>query len=80
MLVKFTDDGMIFPPESAWFWQLQADETVLPVQETEFYEDDYIGLKSLDDQGKVQYVEFPGDHLHITADQITNIVVPFLLS
>lgn len=79
MFVKFTNDTMIYPKETAWFWQLQADGSIIPVQETDFYKNDLIGLRALEQAGKVQYVDFEGDHLHITDDEIENIIAPFLM-
>lgn len=32
MFVMFTNDTMIYPKETAWFWELQKDGSVLPVQ------------------------------------------------
>ena len=37
LLIKFSEDSMVFPPESAWFWELQSDNTVLPIEKTDFY-------------------------------------------
>lgn len=54
LFVMFSEDTMVFPKESEWFWELQADEkTVKPVNETDFYINDYIGLKQLTEAGKV---------------------------
>jgi len=77
----FSEDTMVYPKESAWFWELQADEeTVLPVDQTDFYINDYIGLKALDEAGKVIYETFAGEHLDITTEEIETIVVPFLMT
>lgn len=81
MLVMFSEDTMVYPKESEWFWELQADEkTVKPLNETDFYINDYIGLRKLDEAGKVQFVEFPGEHLQITTEEVDDIIVPFLKS
>lgn len=63
MFVKFKRDTMVYPPESAWFWQVQADGQVLKVDETDFYKKDQIGLRTLNEAGKVIYEDFEGDHL-----------------
>lgn len=75
----FTEDTVIYPKETAWFWQLQADGSILPVNGTDFYKNDYIGLRALQEAGKVQYESFEGNHLQFTEDQIKNVIVPFLL-
>jgi len=59
MFVMFSEDTMVFPKESEWFWELQSDmKTVKDVHDTDFYINDYIGLKALEEAGKVQYVTF----------------------
>lgn len=78
MFVMFSNDTMIYPKETAWFWQLETDNSITPVTETEFYTDDLIGLKTLNEAGKVQFVEFDGDHLHFSYSQIENVIAPFL--
>jgi len=33
----FSEDTMVYPKESEWFWELQADDTVKKLEETEFF-------------------------------------------
>ena len=81
MLVKFEGDHVIYPKESAWFQSLSPDgKTVLPLNATHFYTEDYIGVKELNEAGKIQWVSLPGDHLKFTKDDINNTFIPFLLS
>ena len=64
MLVMFNRDTMIYPKESEWFGQLDQDgEELLNEEADSFYSNDNIGLKSLDEAGKVDYVRIDGDHL-----------------
>jgi len=56
----FSEDTMVYPKESEWFWELQADDTVKRLEETDFFLNDLIGLKKLMDNGKVQFIEWPG--------------------
>jgi palmitoyl-protein thioesterase len=44
----------------------------------DFYNDDYIGLKALNDAGKVKFETFEGDHLEFSTQQVEDIIVPFL--
>ncbi len=78
LLIMFSNDTMIYPKETAWFHELQADGSILPVEQTEFYQKDYIGLRALNEAGKVKFVEFDGDHLQFTYQQIENVIAPFL--
>ena len=78
MLIKFSEDTMIYPKETAWFQQVDTDGKVLPLNATAFYNEDYIGLKKLTEEGKVHYITFEGDHLEFTKDDIEKTIIPFL--
>jgi len=57
MLVMFTEDSMVYPKESEWFQQLDSsDDKVQALADSDFYKNDYIGLKALTDAGKVKQV------------------------
>ena len=38
MFVMFTEDTMIYPKETAWFYDITKDKTLVPVKETQFYQ------------------------------------------
>ena len=81
MLVKFESDSVIYPKESAWFQSLDKDgETVLPLNATHFYTEDYIGVRALNEAGKIQFVALPGDHLQFDSYDIQDTFIPFLNS
>ena len=81
MLVMFTEDTMVYPKESEWFQTLDdKDKNVVPLEDSDFYKNDDIGLKALNDAKKVQFVSVEGDHLQFSKDDITNTFIPFLLS
>jgi len=81
MLVMFTEDTMVYPKESEWFQTLDnKDKSVVPLEDSDFYKNDDIGLKSLNDAKKVQFISIEGDHLQFSKDDITNTFIPFLLS
>lgn len=46
--------------------------------QTKLYTEDWIGLKALDDGGKVKYISVPGDHLQIGKDGLSEYVAPYL--
>lgn len=81
MLVKFESDTVIYPKETAWFQSLAPDgKTVLPLNATHFYQEDYIGVRELNEAGKIQFVSLPGDHLQFSNADLENIFIPFLNS
>lgn len=46
--------------------------------QTVLYKEDWIGLKALDEGGRVTYIAFPGDHLSINDLEVKDFVVPYL--
>lgn len=79
MLVMFTEDSVVYPKESEWFQELNSFMKVEPLEKSAFYQSDLIGLKTLNDAGKVQFVPIVGDHLQFTDQDVTDIFVPFLM-
>jgi len=53
--------------------------TVEAIEDSTFYKEDYIGLRSLIEAGKVEYVSIVGDHLEFSEADIDNYFIPFLL-
>lgn len=81
MLVMFTEDSVVYPKESEWFQQLEADDMVTPqpLADSAFWQDDYIGLRALDEAGKVDWISIVGDHLQFSQSDIDNTFIPFLM-
>ncbi|GME94070.1 unnamed protein product [[Candida] boidinii] len=66
VLVLFEDDGMVVPKESAWFGDTDASTNlILPFTETESYKNDLIGLKTLHEENKLDFLSLEGSHMKI---------------
>jgi len=78
MLVMFTDDTVVTPKETSWFGFYDEKMKLRDMTELPFYQEDYIGLKSLDVSGKLKRIELPGGHLDFSYRDITHTFVPFL--
>ncbi|XP_019089121.1 PREDICTED: palmitoyl-protein thioesterase 1-like [Camelina sativa] len=80
VLIMFQKDTVLIPRETSWFgYYPDGDFTpVLPPQKTKLYTKDWIGLKTLDDAGKVKFLSVPGGHIEITEEELLNYVVPYL--
>lgn len=81
VLVKFTEDNMVQPRESEWFgfYKDYQDTEVIPMVETQLYKEDWIGLKQLNESGRMEFLSVVGDHLQFTATWfIESIVGPYL--
>jgi palmitoyl-protein thioesterase len=83
MLVMFTEDSVVYPNQSEWFQTMAVDENgdyyLQTLEESEWYQDDAIGLRSLNEAGKVQFISIDGDHLQFSQSDIDNTFVPFLM-
>ncbi|GAV82452.1 Palm_thioest domain-containing protein [Cephalotus follicularis] len=80
VLIMFDQDTVLIPKETSWFWYYPDGtyDTVLPVQQTTLYTEDWIGLKTLDEAGKVKFINVSGKHLQISQSDMKKYIVPYL--
>ncbi|XP_025794327.1 palmitoyl-protein thioesterase 1-like isoform X2 [Panicum hallii] len=80
VLIMFQDDAVLIPRETAWFGYYPdgAFDPVLPPQKTKLYEEDWIGLKTLDEAGRVKFISVAGGHLGISKGDMKKYIVPYL--
>lgn len=81
-MVKFANDMMVEPRETSHFefYKQGSDTEVVPLKESAIYTEDWIGLKALDEAGKLHFYEVPGDHLEVSTQWlIDEIIVPFFV-
>jgi len=71
---------MVYPKESEWFQQLDSNGEVQALEDSDWYNADKLGLKTLNDAKKVQFSAVDGDHLQFSQDDINNTIIPFLMS
>eukprot|EP01111_Echinosteliopsis_oligospora_P001179 TRINITY_DN1165_c0_g1_i1.p1 TRINITY_DN1165_c0_g1~~TRINITY_DN1165_c0_g1_i1.p1 ORF type:complete len:302 (-),score=69.29 TRINITY_DN1165_c0_g1_i1:19-924(-) len=79
-LVKFTEDSMVQPRESEWFgfYKEGQDKITIDVNQTALYLNDTIGLKTLMDSDKVDFISCVGDHLQFTDQWFIENLVPLI--
>uniref|UniRef100_A0A7N2N2L4 Uncharacterized protein n=1 Tax=Quercus lobata TaxID=97700 RepID=A0A7N2N2L4_QUELO len=79
-LPNFENDTLLIPKETSWFGYYPdgAFKPILPPQQTQLYIEDWIGLKTLDEAGRVKYITVPGYHLDISQSDIEEYVLPYL--
>ncbi|OMO52547.1 Palmitoyl protein thioesterase [Corchorus olitorius] len=80
VLIMFENDNVLIPKETSWFGYYPdgAFKPVIIPQETKLYTEDWIGLKTLDDAGRVHYINVSGGHLGISREDMQKHVVPYL--
>jgi len=82
VLAKWLQDQTIIPGASAHFGFYLDGQDILTedLQSLALYTEDWLGLKSLDQQGKLHFREMQGDHMDFNWEWFTeNIVLPFLV-
>jgi len=66
-MFMFEDDMTAVPKESAWFAEVNMTSgKVTPLRERQLYKEDWLGLKVLDEQGKLDFETVPGEHMKLT--------------
>ncbi|KAK2630474.1 hypothetical protein QTJ16_001294 [Diplocarpon rosae] len=65
-MVLFDEDQTVIPKESAWFAEVNGT-VVTPLREREIYKDDWIGLKTLDEKGALQFETTDGEHMQLSS-------------
>ena len=79
-LIKSREDSVIVPRESSWFEFFDKDgKTIIPLVESDFYIQDYIGLRKLIEEGKVTFTEFAEEHVLYHIKEYQQEIVPFFL-
>lgn len=67
VLIRFSEDATVVPRDSAWFSQFNGT-AVVPLVSQPLYTEDWLGLRALDEAGKLHFDEAPGQHMHFTLD------------
>ncbi|KAI8927590.1 Alpha/Beta hydrolase protein [Entophlyctis helioformis] len=65
VLVRFENDTMVVPRDTAWFSYFDTKGTLKTLKEQPTYTQDWIGLRSLDEAGRIEFVTLPGNHVQI---------------
>lgn len=81
VLVKFNQDGMVVPRESEWFgfYKEGQGEDLYTLEESNLYVKDLLGLKTMNENGKIHKLATDGDHLQFKEQWfLDNIVSKFI--
>jgi palmitoyl-protein thioesterase len=77
ILIKFTKDEMIYPNDSEWFqYYKNNSEEVERLEESEFYKNDFIGLRSLNEENKVVFAQINALHIKFSWSDMERMVIP----
>merc|ERR1711936_386153 len=81
VMIMFEGDTTIIPKESSMFefYVPGQDEDILPLEESLLYKEDWIGLKYLNEEGKLHFYTVPGHHVQMDYQWIAENIVPYLV-
>jgi len=70
LLIYSTTENIVIPAMSPWFYFYAegSDSTVLPLQNSTQWTEDWLGLKTLSDSGRLTFKSLPCDHQDIPRD------------
>ena len=67
VMYVFEKDTTVLPKESGWFAEVNATSgEVTPLQKRKMYEEDWLGLKVLDERGSLVFRNATGAHMRLT--------------
>ena len=79
-MIKAKHDSVIVPRESSWFGFYDYDgKTIIPLEESDFYINDNIGLRQLMEEGKVIFYEIDQEHVLYNMKEYRDEILSFFL-
>ncbi|KAI9825528.1 MAG: hypothetical protein M1819_000520 [Sarea resinae] len=67
VMFAFSEDTTVIPKETAWFAEVNATTgKVTPLRERDIYGEDWLGLKALDKEGRLEFLTAKGDHMELS--------------
>ncbi|KAJ3038914.1 hypothetical protein HDV00_012836 [Rhizophlyctis rosea] len=80
VMIQFEEDDMVVPKESAHFGYWNEEGVVVPLREQPLYKEDWLGLKAMDEKGKLVFEEIPGRHMRIDFEYLKTEIIPKYLA
>ncbi|KAJ2501141.1 hypothetical protein GGH96_002173 [Coemansia sp. RSA 1972] len=74
VLVRFSNDSMIYPAGSSWFGFVDEKGEEINVEDTRMYREDWLGLKELKESNRLEFVEVEGQHMQINERILRSMV------
>mmetsp|Transcript_12246 Transcript_12246/g.31049 ORF Transcript_12246/g.31049 Transcript_12246/m.31049 type:complete len:328 (-) Transcript_12246:81-1064(-) len=80
VMVKFLNDTIVIPRESEWFgfYAPGQDTTTQTLQESTLYQEDWLGLKEMDQRDQLVFLSTEGEHLQFTDQWFLDNLLPYL--
>ena len=69
VMYMFSEDTTVVPKESAYFYEVNAtSKRVTKLQDRDLYKEDWIGLKWLDENGRLEFRIAEGGHMQLSTE------------
>lgn len=81
VMVKFNNDTIVQPRETEWFGFYEPGQAtkIMTLQDSQIYLEDRLGLKKMEQAGKLVFLSTEGDHLRFSDKWfIEKIITPYL--
>ncbi|CAG8692436.1 29974_t:CDS:2, partial [Gigaspora margarita] len=79
VLIRFTEDTTLKPRDTAWFSFYDEEGNIVPLREQMLYKEDWIGLKTLAEAGKIVFKDCESSHMSIELIYfVDEVVLPYL--
>ena len=81
VMYLFANDTAVVPKESAWFAEVNTtSEEVTKLQHRTLYKEDWLGLKSLDEDGRLHFKTIVGSHMQFGDDVVQDVAKKYFKS
>ncbi|KXS09678.1 alpha/beta-hydrolase [Gonapodya prolifera JEL478] len=75
VLVRFSQEETVVPAESSWFgWYNATSGEAIPLKETPLYQEDWLGLKEVDERGDLIFETAEGKHMQFSDEYLVSLV------
>ena len=76
-MLKYTEDDTVVPRDSSWFefYAPGQDTEILPLEESRIYVEDWIGLRELDETGRLVFLSEEAGHVDSDDDFFAEEIV-----
>lgn len=78
VLVTFTEDTVLVPKESSHFFDYDSAGNLLPFETSPFYLRNYIGLKDLHEEKKIDFLSIEADHMRIPEEFLKSVGISYI--
>ncbi|RHZ86097.1 hypothetical protein Glove_54g14 [Diversispora epigaea] len=79
VMIRFTEDITVRPRDSSWFSFYDEEGNLIPLQEQKIYKEDWIGLKELNNSGKLLFKDCETSHMQFDLDYfLQEVILPYL--